>query len=183
MQAILVAEYSFEDNAIWNDISRPAKSFIAHCLTVDPGRRITAHEALDHPWIAGEGEAAPNDLLPAIKKNFNARRTLHAAIDTIRAINQLRAGGGAAMGMQNKQQYPPPQQQQQQNGVQQNGAQSGAQEAASMRMDGLEGPGAWNQPDPRGHARGQNDEQIHEQQRRIHQAMQQTQPLTADSMV
>ena len=29
-------------------------------------------------------------MLPTIKKNFNARRTLHAAIDTVRAINKLR---------------------------------------------------------------------------------------------
>ena len=44
------------------------------------------------------------DLLPTVKKNFNARRTLHAAIDTIRAINQLRAGNlaAAAGSMMNK---------------------------------------------------------------------------------
>lgn len=44
---------------------------------------------------ANKGE----DLLPVIKKNFNARRTLHKAIDTVRAINKLREGGGLMMGM------------------------------------------------------------------------------------
>lgn len=29
-----------------------------------------------------------------MRKNFNARRTLHAAIDTVRAINKLREGSG-----------------------------------------------------------------------------------------
>ncbi len=62
---------------------------------------MTAHEALSHPFVA-EHAYPPDrqdatDLLPVIKKNFNARRTLHAAIDTIRAINKLREGGGAAM--------------------------------------------------------------------------------------
>lgn len=59
----------------------------------------TSHEALSHLGVAdlgrsGEGE---EDLLSTVKKNFNTRRTLHAAIDTIRAINQLRAGGAAGM--------------------------------------------------------------------------------------
>jgi len=38
------------------------------------------------------GSGARRDLLPNVRKNFNARVKLHAAIDTIRAINQLRAG-------------------------------------------------------------------------------------------
>jgi len=38
------------------------------------------------------------DLLPTVKKNFNARRTLHKAIDTVRAINKLREGGGLMSG-------------------------------------------------------------------------------------
>lgn len=57
---------------------------------------MTAHQALSHPFVAGElkkeGEDKGSDLLPIVKKNFNARRTLHAAIDTVRAINKLREG-------------------------------------------------------------------------------------------
>lgn len=49
---------------------------------------MTAHEALSHPWIADAAvKQGGKDLLPTVKKNFNARRTLYAAIDTIRAIN------------------------------------------------------------------------------------------------
>lgn len=69
-----------------------AKDFISKCLTIDPQQRMTAVEALKHPFISdekGQGE----DLLPVVRKNFNAKRTLHAAIDTIRAINKLREGG------------------------------------------------------------------------------------------
>ncbi|PTB69224.1 Pkinase-domain-containing protein, partial [Trichoderma citrinoviride] len=55
-------------------------------------QRITAHEALQHAFVAGlaPSDGAGENLLPTIKKNFNARRTLHAAIDTVRAINKLR---------------------------------------------------------------------------------------------
>ena len=59
---------------------------------------MTAHEALSHPFVAEETQEKAADLLPMIKKNFNARKTLHAAIDTIRAINKLREGGAMMSG-------------------------------------------------------------------------------------
>jgi hypothetical protein len=58
---------------------------------------MTAHEALSHPFVVEETHEKEADLLPTVKKNFNARRTLHTAIDTIRAINKLREGGAMMM--------------------------------------------------------------------------------------
>lgn len=102
MQAILNADYSFQPVDYWRGVSDHAKDFINRCLTVDPNKRMTAHDALSHPFVAGDninpvGDKGQN-LLPTVKKNFNARRTLHAAIDTVRAINKLREGsaGGHA---------------------------------------------------------------------------------------
>jgi calcium/calmodulin-dependent protein kinase I len=101
MQAILNADYSFTPIEYWRGVSDGAKDFIRRCLTVDPAKRMTAHEALQHPFVAGWARGGPNggaegdkgqNLLPTVKKNFNARRTLHAAIDTVRAINKLREG-------------------------------------------------------------------------------------------
>lgn len=92
MQAILNADYSFTPIEYWRGVSTNAKDFIRRCLTIDHTKRITAHEALQHPFVAAPAPAdgAGENLLPTIKKNFNARRTLHAAIDTVRAINKLR---------------------------------------------------------------------------------------------
>ncbi|TPX18215.1 uncharacterized protein E0L32_002724 [Thyridium curvatum] len=95
MQAILKADYSFNPIEYWRGVSDHAKEFIRRCLTIDPAKRMTAHEALQHPFVAGfarEGGEKGANLLPTVKKNFNARRTLHAAIDTVRAINKLREG-------------------------------------------------------------------------------------------
>ncbi|KAI9743330.1 MAG: hypothetical protein M1818_003176 [Claussenomyces sp. TS43310] len=94
MQAILVADYSFTPMEYWRGVSLQARDFIKRCLTIDPTQRITAHQALSHPFVAGDGGKGGKggDLLPVVKKNFNARRTLHAAIDTVRAINKLREG-------------------------------------------------------------------------------------------
>ncbi|KAK2592050.1 Calcium/calmodulin-dependent protein kinase type I [Conoideocrella luteorostrata] len=92
MQAILNADYSFTPIDYWRGVSSDAKDFVRRCLTVDHSKRITAHEALQHPFVAAQKstDGAGENLLPTIKKNFNARRTLHAAIDTVRAINKLR---------------------------------------------------------------------------------------------
>jgi len=99
MQAILNADYSFTPLEYWRGVSDSAKDFIRRCLTIDPAKRMTAHEALQHPFVAGWARATAGaeadkgqNLLPTVKKNFNARRTLHAAIDTVRAINKLREG-------------------------------------------------------------------------------------------
>lgn len=102
MQAILIADYSFTPEDYWRSVSQTARQFIKRCLTVDPKERMTAHEALAHPWISPNASSdadakGSEDLLPVVKKNFNARKTLHQAIDTIRAINKLREGGAQRM--------------------------------------------------------------------------------------
>lgn len=159
MQAILVADYSFTPLEYWRSVSLSAREFIKRCLTIDPQQRMTAHEALSHPFVdemarqqGGEGAKGGGDLLPVIKKNFNARRTLHAAIDTIRAINKLREGGAAGLmeGAMSQQ----PSVKHQGNG---NGNEGGFRGQGGDRME----------IDSRGNARGQTEEQIREQQRRV----------------
>lgn len=122
MQAILNADYSFTPLEYWRGVSDAAKDFIRRCLTIDPAKRMTAHEALQHPFVADWARGAGADgadgakganLLPTVKKNFNARRTLHAAIDTVRAINKLR-GGNESGALMNGAKSARPQQQQQQ---------------------------------------------------------------------
>lgn len=158
MQAILVADYSFTPLEYWRGVSLTARQFIKRCLTIDPTKRMTAHEALTHEWIAGpESGRGDEDLLPTVKKNFNARRTLHKAIDTVRAINQLRAGG---MGMMD--------------GAMSLNPDRVKPKDEDVNMTDASGPAAV-QPidsmDPRGNAKGQTQEQIDEQQRRQQQAI------------
>ncbi|MCJ1291563.1 hypothetical protein MMC34_003108 [Xylographa carneopallida] len=151
MQAILVADYSFTPLEYWRGVSLAARDFIKRCLTIDPTARMTSHAALSHPWIAPSAEHAAGatgsgeDLLPVVKKNFNARRTLHAAIDTIRAINKLREGGAAGM---------------------MNGAAS--REPTRHEDDRVVGQGGdAMEIDSRGHGRGQTEAQIQAQTRKV----------------
>ncbi|KAL0095632.1 kinase-like domain-containing protein [Phycomyces blakesleeanus] len=87
MNAIMHADYTF-DEQWWSGISEEAKDFIRRCLTIDPAKRMTAHEALQHPWLASthisKTEKVAQDLLPSVRGNFNARRTFKKAIDIVR---------------------------------------------------------------------------------------------------
>jgi serine/threonine protein kinase len=65
-----------------------AKDFIKRCLTIDTTTRITAHEALSHPWLSSDNEQT-EDLLVNVRNNFNARRTFKRAVDLVRLSNQL----------------------------------------------------------------------------------------------
>lgn len=98
MQAIINADYRFEPSMYWQDVSDNAKDFINQLLTINPGTRLTAKQALQHPWLqsaapnakASEGQAEQKDLLPDIKSAFNAKRTFRKAVNGIRLINRLR---------------------------------------------------------------------------------------------
>ena len=158
MQAILVADYSFTPIEYWRGVSLSAREFIKRCLTIDPNLRMTAHEALSHPWIAEKntgGEDGEGDLLPIVKKNFNARRTLHAAIDTIRAIYKLREGGD--QGMMNGATSRNPDKK---------GVATSAPVQEQSKEDKFTGEGCDKMEiDGRGHGRGQTAEMIAAQQR------------------
>ncbi|KAI9310626.1 kinase-like domain-containing protein [Dichotomocladium elegans] len=94
MNAILHGDYSFDDD-FWSTISDNAKNFIRACLTIDPAKRLTAHEAMKHPWLVSDATQAASpvddqrDLLPGMRGNFNARRTFKRAVDMVRLSYHL----------------------------------------------------------------------------------------------
>ncbi|CAO1625937.1 unnamed protein product [Sympodiomycopsis kandeliae] len=95
MRAIVNGDYSFEPEVYWAGVSDSARDFINKLLNTDPSKRLTAKEALEHPWLSSDvsnlvsGEQ--KDLLPDIKSAFNAKRTFRKAVHGIRLINRLRS--------------------------------------------------------------------------------------------
>ncbi|KAJ3300449.1 hypothetical protein HK104_000507 [Borealophlyctis nickersoniae] len=85
-QAIVDCNYEF-DEEYWGQISQSAKDFIKACLVVDPAARLTARQALEHPWLLTESTF---DLKPNLEKNFNARRTFRKAILAVSSINRAK---------------------------------------------------------------------------------------------
>ncbi|KAI8344948.1 kinase-like domain-containing protein [Blakeslea trispora] len=89
MNAIMHADYNYED-ACWENISDSAKNFIDRCLTIDASERITAQEALQHPWLLDTADQSTSgDLLPNLRTNFNARRTFKKAINMVTLSNHF----------------------------------------------------------------------------------------------
>jgi calcium/calmodulin-dependent protein kinase I len=42
------------DDPVWENISAEAKGLVAQLLTVDTAKRLTAEQALAHPWVQGK---------------------------------------------------------------------------------------------------------------------------------
>lgn len=59
----------------WDEISKPAQDLVSHLLTVDPEKRYTITEFLNHPWIKNTKEPtyaardAPPLATPAVERN------------------------------------------------------------------------------------------------------------------
>ena len=69
----------------WDTVTPEAKNLINRMLQVSPAVRITAAEALKHPWICNRERVASTlhrqETVDCLKK-FNARRKLKGAILT-----------------------------------------------------------------------------------------------------
>ena len=48
--AVLKGEYDLQ-SGLWRDVSDEAKHLLRRMMEVDPKKRITAAEILEHPWV------------------------------------------------------------------------------------------------------------------------------------
>eukprot|EP01065_Artemidia_motanka_P020358 TRINITY_DN2435_c0_g2_i1.p1 TRINITY_DN2435_c0_g2~~TRINITY_DN2435_c0_g2_i1.p1 ORF type:complete len:355 (+),score=124.28 TRINITY_DN2435_c0_g2_i1:85-1149(+) len=70
---ILTGDFSFP-SPVWDSLSKEAVSFVAGCLTVNPTRRLTPDEALQHPWLAEESKGCPPaTLVGSLKETVRVR--------------------------------------------------------------------------------------------------------------
>ncbi|KAG7461957.1 hypothetical protein MATL_G00196640 [Megalops atlanticus] len=83
-QQIKAGAYDFPSPE-WDTVTPEAKDLINKMLTINPVKRITATEALKHPWICQRSTVASmmhrQETVECLKK-FNARRKLKGAILT-----------------------------------------------------------------------------------------------------
>ncbi|MBN3318497.1 KCC2A kinase, partial [Atractosteus spatula] len=83
-QQIKAGAYDFPSPE-WDTVTPEAKDLINKMLTINPAKRITAAEALKHPWISHRSTVAScmhrQETVDCLKK-FNARRKLKGAILT-----------------------------------------------------------------------------------------------------
>ncbi|CAM9964633.1 unnamed protein product [Ectocarpus sp. 12 AP-2014] len=82
--------FVFHDE-LWSNTSDQAKDFVRRLLVVDATKRMTAKQALQHPWILGsEKDLAKNDLSfnQEQLRVFNATAKLRAAIKSVMATRR-----------------------------------------------------------------------------------------------
>ncbi|CCF57439.1 hypothetical protein KAFR_0C04480 [Kazachstania africana CBS 2517] len=72
----------------WDNVSEDARKFILRALTLDPTKRPTATALLEDPWILGRN-VQKNDLLPALKKGFDARKKFREAVELVKLNNRI----------------------------------------------------------------------------------------------
>ncbi|KAJ3850841.1 Pkinase-domain-containing protein [Lentinula lateritia] len=111
MEAIIAGDYKFEPHEYWANVSQPAREFIRWCLTIDPNQRPTADECLGHKWLASatphfvpdpeSPTGGPTDLLPHVKKAFNAKGLWRKAAFSIRALNRMTVLAGSGYNFSN----------------------------------------------------------------------------------
>ncbi|XP_060887380.1 calcium/calmodulin-dependent protein kinase type II delta 1 chain isoform X18 [Labrus mixtus] len=83
-QQIKAGAYDFPSPE-WDTVTPEAKDLINKMLTINPAKRVTATDALKHPWICQRSTVASmmhrQETVECLKK-FNARRKLKGAILT-----------------------------------------------------------------------------------------------------
>ncbi|KAF7319266.1 Calcium calmodulin dependent protein [Mycena chlorophos] len=96
MEAIIKGDYKFEPEEYWANVSETAKDFVRACLTIDPEQRPTAKEALEHKWLASatphfvsSPTGGPADLLPHVKKAFDAKKQWKKLAHGFRAARHM----------------------------------------------------------------------------------------------
>jgi serine/threonine protein kinase len=86
---ILEGNYSYPESH-WGKISAQAKDLIDKLLVLDPAKRLTAKQALEHPWLSTvEVSAEPLPSTLSELKRFNAKRKWKGAILATMALNRL----------------------------------------------------------------------------------------------
>jgi len=83
-------EYDFPD-PYWTDISPAAKDLVRGLLTVDPSKRLTGPQVLQHPWIVGSNvpTKAFGEQHMRLIKTMQARRILRRTVRSIIAVNKF----------------------------------------------------------------------------------------------
>ncbi len=58
LENVLACDYRL-DEPEFDTVSSAAKDFIARLLVTDPGERMSAQEALGHPWMVSDSSPSP----------------------------------------------------------------------------------------------------------------------------
>lgn len=116
---ILNCDYEFV-SPWWDEVSLNAKDLVSKLIVLDPHKRLSVREALQHPWVLGKAARFSHmDTTQRKLQEFNARRKLKAAMKAVVATSRMHEGsrrrtdsceipGSGTSRQSSMQQDPPP---------------------------------------------------------------------------
>mmetsp|Transcript_9522 Transcript_9522/g.29003 ORF Transcript_9522/g.29003 Transcript_9522/m.29003 type:complete len:285 (+) Transcript_9522:147-1001(+) len=81
-------EYEFL-RPYWDPISDAAKDLVSRMLTVDPSKRITCDEALEHSWLKGQASRIEGEISTVQELRQTGMRKMRAAFDSVVAVERM----------------------------------------------------------------------------------------------
>lgn len=97
---ILNCEYYFI-SPWWDEVSLNAKDLVRKLIVLDPKKRLTTFQALEHPWVTGKAANFVHmDTAQKKLQEFNARRKLKAAVKAVVASSRLGSASSSHSGVQ-----------------------------------------------------------------------------------
>jgi serine/threonine protein kinase len=88
---IVAGKYEFDD--AWTDVSNDAKELVKKMLILNPDDRITAKEAMRHPWLRLSKDRLSMVMLQGTSqrlKTFNAKMKLRSAMIAVDWVSALK---------------------------------------------------------------------------------------------
>ncbi|XP_055481542.1 calcium/calmodulin-dependent protein kinase type IV [Psammomys obesus] len=104
---ILNCEYYFI-SPWWDEVSLNAKDLVRKLIVLDPKKRLTTFQALQHPWVTGKAANFVHmDTAQKKLQEFNARRKLKAAVKAVVASSRLGSASSSHTNIQEGQKGSP----------------------------------------------------------------------------
>ncbi|KAL7537450.1 hypothetical protein ACHAXR_007827 [Thalassiosira sp. AJA248-18] len=90
-ESIKIGEFKFIDK-YWGKVTDEAKSLIKSLLCVDPQKRISAEDAMDHPWMQIDPQRLRRSSLFSSIENmreFQYKRKFKSAVQSVMFLNRM----------------------------------------------------------------------------------------------
>jgi serine/threonine protein kinase len=85
---VVQGKFDFPEHKVWGSISAEAKDLVSRLITLDPTQRLTAEQALKHPWMKNHLDEHLASTVEALK-HFSAEKTWKRGIYGVEALNRI----------------------------------------------------------------------------------------------
>lgn len=85
---VVAGKFDFPEHKVWGNISAEAKDLITKLIVPEPSKRLTAEQALNHPWMKTNADVVLASTVEALE-NFSAEKTWRRGIFGVEAMCRI----------------------------------------------------------------------------------------------